>query len=155
MDTDAHGSGFICVHPCSSVVILLSALTRPLITVGSSAWSAEFGVYEPFDAEQGAAANPAFAFGFCHESHVGCYRNAVVMDDSQGCLGDRVKWNVAPLPGSPSAQTRPPCLWTMRCTVARPRPYPANSSARCRRWNTPKSLSLSPMSKPTPLSRTK
>src|SRR5438046_1359520 len=70
MDTDAHGSGFICVHPCSSVVILLSALTRPLITVGSSAWSAEFGVYEPFDAEQGAAANPAFAFGFCHESQV-------------------------------------------------------------------------------------
>src|SRR5436190_5589537 len=51
MDTDAHGSGFICVHPCSSVVILLSALTRPLITVGSSAWSGEFGVYEPFDAE--------------------------------------------------------------------------------------------------------
>ena len=44
MDTDAHGSGFICVHPCSSVVILLSALTRPLITVGSSAWSGEFGV---------------------------------------------------------------------------------------------------------------
>src|SRR5213594_716100 len=70
MDTDAHGSGFICVHPCSSVVILLSALTRPLITVGSSAWSAEFGVYEPLDAEQGAAANPAFAFGFCHESQV-------------------------------------------------------------------------------------
>src|SRR5439155_4551904 len=60
----------------------------------------------------------------------------------QGCLGDRVKWNVAPLPGSASAQTLPPCLWTMRCTVARPKPYPANSSARCRRWNTPKSLSL-------------
>src|SRR5213078_2958618 len=70
MDTDAHGSGFICVHPCSSVVILLSALSRPLITVGSSAWSAEFGVYEPFDAEQGATANPAFAFGFCQESQV-------------------------------------------------------------------------------------
>src|SRR6266542_6096150 len=73
MDTDAHGSGgsgFICVHPCSSVVILLSALTRSLIAVGSSAWSGEFGVYEPFDAEQGAAANPAFAFEFCHESQV-------------------------------------------------------------------------------------
>src|SRR5947207_8917703 len=52
MDTDAHGSGFICVHPCSSVVMVLSALTGPLITVGSSAWSGEFGVYEPFDAER-------------------------------------------------------------------------------------------------------
>src|SRR5438093_12913734 len=70
MDTDAHGSGFICVHPCSSVVILLSALTSPLITVGSSAWFAEFGVYEPFDAEQGAAANQAFAFQLGHESQV-------------------------------------------------------------------------------------
>src|SRR6266540_2070433 len=67
MHTDQDLSVSIRVHLW---LYFLSALTRPLITVGSSAWSEEFGVYEPFDAEQGAAANPAFAFGFCHESQV-------------------------------------------------------------------------------------
>ena len=52
MHTDQDLPVFIRVH---LGLYFLSALTRPLITVGSSAWSAEFGVYEPFDAEQGAA----------------------------------------------------------------------------------------------------
>ena len=36
----------------------------------------------------------------------------------------------APLSGSASAQTRPPCRVTMRCTLARPMPVPSNSLAR-------------------------
>lgn len=50
------------------------------------------------------------------------------------------KWKVAPSPGRPSAQTRPPWRATIRFTIARPTPVPSNSSATCRRWNTPKSL---------------
>ena len=38
--------------------------------------------------------------------------------------------NVAPSPTLPSAQTRPPCLVTIRWTIARPIPVPGNSSAR-------------------------
>ena len=41
----------------------------------------------------------------------------------------RVKRNVAPRPGADSAQTRPSCRWTMRCTMARPIPVPSNSFA--------------------------
>src|SRR5690606_12023468 len=52
----------------------------------------------------------------------------------------RVKWKVAPWPGSDSAQTRPLCRVTTRLTLARPMPVPANSLGECRRWNTPKSF---------------
>src|SRR4051794_25634120 len=37
--------------------------------------------------------------------------------------------NAAPLPGSPVADTVPPCLSTMRLTIARPAPVPINSSS--------------------------
>jgi len=37
----------------------------------------------------------------------------------------RVKWNVAPRFSFASAQTLPPCRWTMRCTSARPTPVPS------------------------------
>ena len=43
----------------------------------------------------------------------------------------RVKKNVAPLPISPSAQTRPPCRSMMRFTVASPIPLPSKSPG----WN--------------------
>ena len=45
----------------------------------------------------------------------------------------REKKTVAPPSGLPSAQTRPPCRCTMRCTMARPTPVPSNSSLRCSR----------------------
>ena len=53
------------------------------------------------------------------------------------------------------AQTRPPCRFTIRWTVARPIPMPGNSFWPCRRWNAPNSLSAKAMSKPAPLSWTK
>lgn len=37
----------------------------------------------------------------------------------------RVKKNSAPASGSPSAQQRPPCRSTIRCTMARPTPVPS------------------------------
>lgn len=43
------------------------------------------------------------------------------------------KKKVAPFPISASAQIRPPCFRTMRCTVASPIPVPSNSSALCNR----------------------
>src|SRR5690606_606168 len=55
-------------------------------------------------------------------------------------LAGRVKWKVAPLPGSDLAQTRPLCLVTTRLTLARPMPVPLNSLGECSRWNTPNSL---------------
>ena len=58
-------------------------------------------------------------------------------------------------PPRPRAQTRPPCRWMMRCTLARPMPVPSNSSWLCRRWKTPNSLSAYRGSKPAPLSRMK
>src|SRR6185436_13853485 len=51
-----------------------------------------------------------------------------------------VKKNVAPASSWPSAHTRPPWRCTTRWTIARPTPVPSNSSARCRRWNTPNSF---------------
>src|SRR5680860_334869 len=68
--------------------------------------------------------------------------------------GLSVKLIVAPLSGSASAHTRPPCRATIRFTLARPIPVPSNSFAECSRWNTLKSLSAYLMSKPAPLSRT-
>ncbi len=53
----------------------------------------------------------------------------------------RVKKKVAPSPGRPSAQMRPPWREITRCAVASPMPVPSNSVASCRRWNAPKSLS--------------
>ena len=41
----------------------------------------------------------------------------------------------------PSAQILPPCLEMIRCTIASPMPVPSKSSAECKRWKTPKSLS--------------
>src|SRR5690606_9222427 len=55
-------------------------------------------------------------------------------------VAGRVKWKVAPRPGSDSAQTRPSCRVTTRLTLARPMPVPENSDAACRRWNTPNGL---------------
>ena len=52
----------------------------------------------------------------------------------------RLKKKVAPLPGCDSAQIRPPCLWMIRCTVARPIPVPANSRASWNRWKAPNIL---------------
>src|ERR1700684_3618780 len=66
-----------------------------------------------------------------------------------------VKKKVAPRSSSASTQTRPPCFLMIRSTVAKPIPLPSNSSAKCRRWNTPNNLSEYFMSKPTPLSFTK
>src|SRR2546422_5597624 len=65
-----------------------------------------------------------------------------------------VKKKVAPLLSSASAQMRPPCLWIIRWTIARPTPAPSKSSGRCSRWKTPNSLSAYLGLKPTPLSRT-
>src|SRR5688572_405991 len=65
-----------------------------------------------------------------------------------------VKKNVAPSPGLPCAQTRPPWRSTTRATIAAPMPDPANSSARCSRWKGRKIFSASSWSNPTPLSRT-
>src|SRR5690606_13377036 len=56
-------------------------------------------------------------------------------------IAGRVKWKVAPFPGSDSAQTRPSWRVITRLTLARPMPVPENSDAACRRWNTPNSLS--------------
>ena len=42
--------------------------------------------------------------------------------------GDRVKKNVAPLPGADSAQIRPSCRRTMRSTIANPIPVPGYSA---------------------------
>ena len=53
------------------------------------------------------------------------------------------------------AQTRPPCRFTIRWTVARPIPIPGNSFWPCSRWNAPNSLSAYDMSNPAPLSWTK
>src|SRR6185503_1335205 len=50
-----------------------------------------------------------------------------------------VKWKVAPWPTMPSAHTRPPWRWMIRCTVASPIPVPGNSLARCSRWKGPNS----------------
>src|SRR6202167_513256 len=66
-----------------------------------------------------------------------------------------VKKKVAPRSSSASTQTRPPCFLMIRSTVAKPIPLPSNSSATCKRWNTPNNLSEYSMSKPTPLSFTK
>src|SRR5690606_24089847 len=71
---------------------------------------------------------------------------------AESCAG-RMKWKVAPLPGSDSAQMRPPWRLSTRRTLARPMPVPGYSLALCRRWNTPNSLPAYSMSKPTPLSR--
>ena len=55
--------------------------------------------------------------------------------------GSSVKKNVAPSFTAACAQTRPPCLETIRWTIARPMPVPSNSDSRCNRWNGEKSLS--------------
>ena len=49
-----------------------------------------------------------------------------------------------PSSSAASAQMRPPCFWTTRCTVASPMPVPSKSVWRCRRWKAPKSLSRRP-----------
>ena len=54
-----------------------------------------------------------------------------------------------------SAQMRPPCSRTIRCTVASPTPVPGNSLLVWKRWNRPNIFSAKRMSKPAPLSRTK
>ena len=51
-----------------------------------------------------------------------------------------VKKNVEPRSTAESAHTLPPCLSTMRFTIARPTPVPSKSSARCMRWKTPNSF---------------
>jgi maltooligosyltrehalose trehalohydrolase len=68
----------------------------------------------------------------------------IVLDEKDGGRAHeapRVKKNVAPAPGRPSAQMRPPWRTTTRCAVARPMPVPSNSAASCRRWKGAKSLS--------------
>src|SRR6185503_16432802 len=55
--------------------------------------------------------------------------------------GSIVKEKHAPASTPPSAHTRPPCRWTMRCTVASPMPVPGKSLTACRRWNAPNNLS--------------
>lgn len=51
------------------------------------------------------------------------------------CAFGRLKKNFAPTLGAASAQTVPPYRFTIRCTVARPRPTPRNSSMECSRRN--------------------
>src|SRR5204862_6282962 len=65
------------------------------------------------------------------------------------------KKKVAPPSGSASAVMSPPLRWRMRRTLRSPRPWPSNSSSRCRRWNGENRLPALAGSKPTPLSRTK
>src|SRR5581483_11082933 len=43
---------------------------------------------------------------------------------AHGRASSRVKRKMAPRPSAPSAEARPPCRSTMRCTVARPMPVP-------------------------------
>ena len=48
---------------------------------------------------------------------------------SRGRGHPKVKRTVVPFPASPSAQTVPPCLWTIFATIARPMPSPGNSAS--------------------------
>jgi transposase len=73
---------------------------------------------------------------------------------SMGATTGRVKDPVAPWCTAPSAQSRPPCRWMRRCTVARPRPGPGHFVSRCRRWNAANHFSTKAMSHPAPFSRT-
>src|SRR4051812_21933624 len=49
--------------------------------------------------------------------------------------GGSVNLNVLPLPGSLSAQIRPPCCSTIRSHTASPMPVPGYAPSPCRRWN--------------------
>src|SRR5690606_19626366 len=80
--------------------------------------------------------------------------HAMTLPGSAESCGGRTKWKVARLPGSDSAQMRPPWRASTRSTLARPMPVPGYSLALCSRWSTPNSLPAWAMSKPTPLSRT-
>src|SRR6266700_6059938 len=68
----------------------------------------------------------------------------------------RVKWNIDPLPGSDSAQIRPPCISMMRLAIDSPRPVPpflrVIELSAC--WNSSKIFAWSTAGMPGPVSHT-